>query len=242
MPNHRNRAIAAAVAVLGLTAAAPASAQTVVQPGASIAADGSGYCTANWIYRDSAGTQYVGTAAHCVESVGQTVRLAQTSLGARGPAIGPVAFLGNADQPGRDYAFIRIDNVALTVDPDLKGHPGIPTGVSGGAKGDLMQFSGHGVGFHATQPTREERVGVLNHTDGVEHQILGGVAPGDSGGPVANLTQGGTAFGIVNTVGVGVNSRALTVATVGEGGADLPFVLSDAAARGFAVDLVPSDG
>ena len=76
-----------------------------------------------------------------------------------------------------------------------------------------MQFSGNGVGFHLTQPTREQRVGVLNATDGVEHDITGPVSPGDSGGPVADLTDGNTAFGIVDTVGVGVNPDALTVVT-----------------------------
>jgi hypothetical protein len=78
---------------------------------------------------------------------------------------------------------------------------------------------------------------VLNQTDGVEHDILGGVSPGDSGGPVADLTYGNTAFGIVDTVGVGVNSDALTVVTAGEGGANLDFVLRDAAAHRFPITL-----
>ena len=81
-----------------------------------------------------------------------------------------------------------------------------------------MQFSGNGVGFHLTQPTREQRVGVLNATDGVEHDITGPVSPGDSGGPVADLTDGNTAFGIVDTVGVGVNPDALTVVTPARAG------------------------
>ena len=227
-------------AALTLPAAAPAAAQTI-QPGASIVADGS-YCTLNWIY-DGSGTQagkvYAGTAAHCVEEVGQVVSLATSSLGSSIERIGTVAFMGDAEQPGRDYAFIEIDAGDLgKVDAALKGHPEIPTGVSRGyAEGDLIQFSGHGVGFHVSQPTREERVGVLNWSDGVEHGVLGAVTPGDSGGPVANRTDGNTAFGIVNTVGAGVNSSALTVVTAGEGGANLDFVLADAASRGFTVTL-----
>ena len=93
-----------------------------------------------------------------------------------------------------------------------------------------------------TQPTREARIGILNWTDGVEHLVLGPVISGDSGGPVANVTDGNTALGIVNTVGVGVNSDALTVVTPGEGGANLDFVLQDAAARGFTVALKTVSG
>ena len=80
-------------------------------------------------------------------------------------------------------------------------------------------------------------MGVLNATDGVEHDVLGAVTPGDSGRPVGNVTDGNTAFGIVNTVGVGANTDALTVVTAGEGGANLDFVLQDAASRGFSVTL-----
>lgn len=237
---YRTLAATAGTAIALLASGASASAQTI-QPGAPIVADGS-FCTLNWIYDGSgaqAGKTYAGTAAHCVASVGQEVSLATTTLGSAVERIGQVAFLGNADEPGRDYAFIEIDTEDLgQVSAALKGHPAIPTGVStNAAKGDLIQFSGYGTGFHATQPTREARVGVLNFTDGVEHLVLGAVTPGDSGGPVANITDGNTALGIVNTVGVAVNGGALTVGHAGEGGNDLTFVLSDAAARGFSVSL-----
>ena len=232
---------AVAVAVLA-TSAAPALAQKI-QPGEAIVADGS-YCTLNWIYDGQgaqAGKVYGGTAAHCVASVGQEVSLATGALGSEIERIGQVAFLGDADAPGRDYAFIEIDAADLgKVDPSLKGHPEIPTGVSTSAtaqQGDTIQFSGHGVGFTLTQPTREQRIGILNWTDGVEHLVLGPVISGDSGGPVANVTDGNKALGIVNTVGVAVNSGALTVVHAGEGGNNLEFVLSDAAQRGFTVAL-----
>jgi hypothetical protein len=54
---------------------------------------------------------------------------------------------------------------------------------------------------------------------------------------VASVSDGNTAFGIVDTVGAGVNSGALTVVTAGEGGANLDFVLQDAAARGLSLTL-----
>lgn len=232
-----------AVAALALTAAPAAAAEPKIQPGESIVADGS-YCTLNWIYDGTgaqAGQVFAGTAAHCVTGVGQEVSLATGSLGDPIERIGEVAFTGHPDEHGRDYAFIRIDAEDLPqVDPALKGHPAIPTGVSTqatAALGDLMQFSGNGVGFHATQPTRESRIGVLNWTDGTEHEATGAVTPGDSGGPIANITDGNKAYGIVDTVGVGVNSDALHVITAGEGGANLEFVLADAASRGFTVAL-----
>src|SRR5215208_6911883 len=223
---------AATAIVAALALPSSASAQTI-QPGSSIESEGS-YCTLNWIF-DGGGGPYAGTAAHCVSGEGAVVNLATGSLGSVVARIGTVALRGDPDTDGRDYAIIRIDPaVAGQLNPALAGHADIPTGVSHGyAKGDLMQFSGRGVGFDATAPTREQRVGLLNAIDGGHHDILGGVTPGDSGGPVADLTDGNTAFGIVDTVGVGVNTGALTVATVGEGGANLDFVLQDAAAHGL---------
>jgi hypothetical protein len=243
MPTRTLRAAAVAAAAVALAAAPASAAEPKIQPGESIVADGA-YCTLNWIYDGTgaeAGQVFAGTAAHCVTGVGQEVSLAAGSLGDPIERIGEVAFVGNADEHGRDYAFIRIDDEDLPqVDAALKGHPAIPTGVSTQATaslGDVMQFSGNGVGFHLTQPTRESRVGILNWTDGSEHEATGPVTPGDSGGPIANVTDGNKAYGIVDTVGVGINADALHVVTAGEGGANLEFVLADAASRGFSVEL-----
>jgi hypothetical protein len=100
-----------------------------------------------------------------------------------------------------------------------------------------MQFSGHGIATDATPPTQQQRVGILNAIDGGHHDILGVVTPGDPGGPVADISDGKTAFGIVDTVGVGVDTGALTLATAGEGGSNLDFVLQDAAAHGLSLTL-----
>jgi hypothetical protein len=231
------RILALAAATAALAAPAVASAQEI-QPGESITMGGS-FCTLNWIYDGPDGDVYAGTAAHCVAGVGQEVSLATGSLGQPIERIGEVAFVGDESQPGRDYAFIEIDPEQLDkVSPAMKGHPSIPTGLSTDYQnGDLMQFSGNGVGFHATGITREQRAGVLNWTDGIEHQIVGAVSFGDSGGPVGNLTDGNTAFGIATTLGAGVNSDAMTVVTAGEGGENLDFVLDDAASHGFPVEL-----
>src|SRR4051794_1568039 len=232
----QKRLLAATAVVAALALPASASAQTI-QPGSSIESEGS-FCTLNWIF-DGSGGPYAGTAAHCVSGVGAVVNLATGSLGSTVERIGTVALRGDPDTPGRDYALIRVDSERVgELNPALAGHPNIPTGVSHNyAKGNVMQFSGNGVGFHLAAPTREQRVGVLNAIDGGHHDILGAVTPGDSGGPVADVTDGNTAFGVVDTVGVGVNTGALTVATAGEGGSNLDFVIQDAAAHGLSVTL-----
>jgi hypothetical protein len=227
-----SRVLFVAVLLAGIVAVAPPSgAAPVIQPGASITMDGS-YCTLNWIY-DGGGGPYGGTAAHCVDGVGQRVSLSTTSLGTAILEFGTVALY----RPNLDYALIRIDpeDVGL-VSPAMKGHPNIPAGVSTvdtAAVGDLMQFSGHGVGFHATTVTQEQRRGVLGYNDGEQHFIYGPVTFGDSGGPVADISDGNKAFGIANTLGV-----ALTpLPQAGEGGLSLDALLADAASQGFAVQV-----
>jgi hypothetical protein len=87
----------------------------------------------------------------------------------------------------------------------------------------------------SASPANAHAEDVLNRFGGDEHGVLGAVTPGDSIGSVATVSDVGAAFGIVDTVGVGVNSNALTIATPGDGAAKLTFILDDAAARGFTV-------
>jgi hypothetical protein len=236
----KSRTIAAACAVAALLAtAAPASAQSeTIQPGVAIEADGS-YCTLAWIFYGPGG-QYGSTAAHCVAGTGQVVNLAEGALLGTLGRIGTVAFRGDENVPGRDYAFIKLDDAVLPrVSGALKGWPAIPTGISTSATaqgGDVIQFSGHGVGFSYTQPTQEQRKGVLNVVDdgNGEHTVIGPVISGDSGGPVADVTDGNKALGIVNTVGVGVNTDGFVPVHAGEGGVNLEHALADAAAHGFS--------
>lgn len=211
----------------------------VIQPGVSITMGGS-FCTLNWIYDGAGaleGSVFGGTAGHCVDEVGQDVALATGSLGEPIATFGDVAYIDD----DLDYAFIEIrPEFHATVDPSMKGHPEFPTGVSTtqtATPGDLIQFSGHGVGFHLTPETQESRVGVLNFNDGTQHYVVGPVTNGDSGGPVGDITDGNKALGIVNTITVGVNSDALLVVLAGEGGVSLEGMLADAADGGFPVAL-----
>lgn len=227
----RTRTIRSFLAILafvaGLGVSARSSAAAVIQPGAPIVA-GNLLCTLNWIY-DGPGGPYAGTAGHCVEGVGQRVALDEAG-GAPG-GFGSVALISSE----LDYALIRVDAAELgNVSPTMRGHPNIPQGVSTidtSSVGDTMQFSGYGAVVDLTKGTREQRRGVLGYNDGEQHYIYGVVTPGDSGGPVADVTDGSKAFGIVTTIGAG----ATPMPQAGEGGVSLDGLLSDAAANGFPV-------
>jgi hypothetical protein len=231
-----SRPLVVVAITLGVLGIGPSSqAAGVIQPGVSIKT-GEGYCTLNWIY-DGAGPQagkvFAGTARHCVSGVGQRVSLSTTSLGTSLGGFGSVAYVSHA----LDYSLIEIDTAHLaSVNPAVAGHPSIPSGVSVGARakvGDVMQFSGHGVGFNLTSATQQERMGILGYNDGRHHYIYGPVTPGDSGGPVADVTDGNKAFGIVDTVGV----AATPAPQAGEGGVSLDGLLKDAAKHGFPVTV-----
>jgi hypothetical protein len=204
-------------------AAVPASAGAI-QPGDYHETD-AGACTLSFVY-DGGGGPYMGTAAHCVESVGQDVRLMD------GRVFGDVALIGNADVTTQDYAFIQVRPAFVgEVSPAVKGHPTLPRGgfttPSQTASGDRVQLSGHGLGFGATQPTREQRQAVLGFDDDELYDVTGPLIFGDSGGPLVHLPTG-RALGIVSRLCVGVCS---------EEGPTVQGILAKAAARGFSVTL-----
>jgi hypothetical protein len=224
-------------AVLVAGSAMPAAAAThVIQPGSSITMGGS-FCTLNWIYDGAgrrAGTVYAGTAGHCVSGKGQKIKLASGSLGTAVETIGVVAYKSKK----LDYALIRLaSSVRSQVKAAMAGHPGIPAGVAGTSAtkvGDVCQFSGHGVATDGTTLTQQQRVGVLVSNTRTQHYCDGVVTPGDSGGPVADVTAGNKALGIVNTVGVATDGR---LPSAGEGGVSLPGLLADANAHGYPVHV-----
>jgi hypothetical protein len=225
-PRSRALLLACAVGAMTILVGKPASAPPVIQPGVGIVS-GDSQCTLNWIY-DGPGGPYGGTAAHCVSGSGARVELL-----ADGTSFGTVAIFNE----NLDYALIRVDAEDVGfINPALKGHPTIPAGVSTVSTarvGDTMQFSGYGVATSPLGQTRESRTGTLGYNDGTQHYIYGAVSPGDSGGPVADRTDGLKAFGIVNTVGV----AATPVPQAGEGGLSLDALLADAAARGTPVTV-----
>ena len=89
-------------------------------------------CTANFIFTDGS-SQYVGTARHCTDRVGQevTMQLDTTTIG----VVGTVAKMTSGEGvPGNDWALIKIDPAVAAkwgVDPAMPvigGPQGVYTG------------------------------------------------------------------------------------------------------------------
>ena len=225
----RNLALAL-IAALGVSFApvTPAEAAVAIQPGTYIESN-VGLCTTNFVYDGTggkAGKVYIGTAAHCVERVGDDVALADT-----GETFGDVAALGDQDSDNTDWALIEVRAAfAPRVSPAVKGHPQYPTGVTTSTQtltGDAVQLSGYGVGFSATGPTREKRVGTLSFDDPEVHGVVAPLIFGDSGGPLVHVATG-RALGLVSRLCVG---------SCTEVGPTIEGVLAKAAAKGFTVSV-----
>jgi len=198
-----------------------------IQPGDQISTTVGG-CTLNFIYDGTAGQAgkvYGGTAAHCVSSKGQEVKLGS------GEVFGTVAHIGNADVSKDDYAFIEIlPSQVGRVSAAMKGNPTYPKGVATPAEttvGDQVQLSGYGVGFGLTQPTQERRIGVVTYDDADTHEVIAPLIFGDSGGPLVHV-KSGKAYGIVSRLCVGLCE---------EEGPTVQGLLAKAAANGFSVTL-----
>jgi hypothetical protein len=219
------RTLQAALAALVLAIALPGAAQAAVtlQPGAYHETD-AGSCTLNFVY-DGGGTTYLGTAAHCVSSIGQRVRDID------GVEFGSVAFIGDANTTQWDFAFIRVDPEDLSrVSPAVKGHPAYPKGSTvptDTLSGDTIQLSGYGLGYDTTPTTQEKRTAVMGFDDPELYDVTGPIHWGDSGGPLVHVRTG-KALGIVSRLCAGACS---------EEGPTVQGILAKAASRGFAVTL-----
>ena len=216
-----------AVVVAGfvaLTCAPGASAQELIQPGAYHETS-VGACTLSFVYSGPSGQTLLGTAAHCVDRVGETVRDID------GVSWGKVAFIGDADDTAEDFAFIAVDSEDLSrVRNGVKGHPQYPTGFtrsSETALGDVIQQSGYGLGFDLTAPTREQRKAVLTFDDASIWGIAGLMNFGDSGGPLIHVRTG-KALGIESRICIGVCT---------DEGPTVEGILNRAAAARFPVTL-----
>jgi hypothetical protein len=222
---HLRKTLLAAAATIVTAAAAPTAAQAAVtlQPGAYHETD-AGSCTLNFAYTGG-GNTYLGTAAHCVESIGQRVRDIE------GVEFGSVAFIGDADTTEWDFAFIAVDAEDLgRVSPAVKGHPTFPRGSTTPAEtltGDMIQLSGYGLGYGTTPTTRERRQAVMGFDDTEYYTVSGPIHWGDSGGPLVHIGTG-KALGIVSRLCAG---------TCSEMGPTVQGILAKAASRGFPVTL-----
>lgn len=220
----------AALAATGLAIvpASPARAAVTIQPGVYIETS-IGLCTANFVYDGTgskAGITYIGTAAHCIDKVGDDVKLADS-----GEVFGDVAAFGSADGDSTDWALIQIRSAFLSrVSAAVKGHPQYPTGVTTHTQtivGDAVQLSGYGLGFSTTGATREKRVGTLSFDDPEVHAVAAPIIYGDSGGPLVHIPTG-RALGLVSRLCIG---------TCTEIGPTIEGTLAKAAAKGFTTSV-----
>ena len=208
-----------------ILAVAPAAAQAAVtlQPGAYHETD-AGSCTLNFVYLGG-GTTYLGTAAHCVDSIGQRVRDIE------GVEFGSVAFIGDENDTAWDFAFIRVDAEDIgRTSAAVKGWPAYPTGSTVPADtltGDSIQLSGYGLGYSTTKQTQEQRTALHAFDDTEVYAVNGPIHWGDSGGPLVHKRTG-RALGIVSRLCIG---------TCTEEGPTVQGILAKAAASGFAVTL-----
>jgi hypothetical protein len=206
-------------------AVAPAAAQGAVtlQPGAYHETD-AGSCTLNFAY-SGGGKTYLGTAAHCVASIGQRTRDIE------GVEFGSVAFIGDANSTAWDFAFIEVDAEDLSrVSAAVKGWPAYPKGSTVPADtvlGDSIQLSGYGLGYGTTKATQEQRTAVFASDDASIYRVNGPIHWGDSGGPLVHKLTG-KALGIVSRLCAGACT---------EEGPTVQGILAKAASRGFPVTL-----
>jgi len=209
---------------LAFAAAPAAQAAVTLQPGAYHETD-AGSCTLNFAYTGPSGETLLGTAAHCVDKVGQRVRDLD------GVEFGSVSFIGDPDVTEWDFAFIKVDDGAIArVSAAVKGHPQYPVGStvpSDTVVGDEIQLSGYGLGYGTTKTTQEKRQAVFGSDDHEWYSVTGPIHWGDSGGPLVHIYTK-KALGIVSRLCAGVCS---------EMGPTVQGILAKAAASGYSVTL-----
>lgn len=171
-------------------------------------------CTLNFVFDGEgalAGKVYIGTAAHCVERVGEP---ASTPGAAK---FGKVVYTGDFDGDGNGVPGVQMDFALIEVFaafharvlPDVLGHAGMPTGYTTSettSTGDLLYISGHGMAVGTLAPTRENRTGVLV-SDTSEGFVADTLAVwGDSGGGILHFD--GRAMGVVSQYAFGATPPA----------------------------------
>jgi hypothetical protein len=198
---------------------APASSATV-HPGVMTFTDG-GQCTANFIYYDGSGNEYIGQAAHCSGTDGNTATDGCTSGSL--PTGTPVEVDG-ASKPGtmvynswltmqqlgetnpdvcayNDLALVKLDPADYgKVNPSIPFWGG-PTGVGAGAAGENTYTYGNSSlrgGVTALSPKQGKILAV--DADGWSYNVYTATPgiPGDSGS--AFLNASGQAMGVLSTV------------------------------------------
>jgi len=186
-------------------------------------------CTANFVFTDGA-SRYIGTARHCVDSIGQevTMQVDTTTLA----TVGTVSHMTSGQgEPGNDWALVRIDPAVAAkwgVDPRVPVVGG-PNGIFTGCDLQAVKYYGHGYGVLVAQGKPEFGVATNWYDDGYGWTGFG--APGDSGSPV--LVADGRAAG---------NFTHLIVDIGQYPGSDHAGMRITRAMQQFGVSLVNADG
>lgn len=162
---------------------------TGIRPGALL----SGICTASFVFEDSVGDTYLGTAGHCFPN-GATVSIPGVG------AIGTVVYSINGGV-GADFALIKINASKLSlVSPEMCNWAG-PTGTFNGVGflGEPTVQTGHGSGVGIPTilvvPPPRPKTGVGLSWGATSFTWVGSSIPGDSGSAIR--TEVGDALGTV---------------------------------------------
>jgi hypothetical protein len=219
---------------LGAPTWAPAS-SAAVHPGVQTVTDG-GQCTANFVFYDGAGNEYIGQAAHCSGTDGNTATDGCTSGSL--PTGTPVE-VGGASQPGtmvynswltmqqlgeanpdtcafNDLALVKLNAADFgKVNPSIPFWGG-PTGVGTGAAGENTYTYGNSSlrgGVTTLSPKQGKVLSV--DANGWSYNVYTATPgiPGDSGS--AFLNASGQAMGVLSTVQIAPLAGSNGVGDVG---------------------------
>ncbi|SRR5581483_189150 len=209
-----------------------------------------------------AGKVYVGTAAHCIAgdrsaTLDHVTGISQQGTNNGGYLLGhtdaasfaTVAYIGDYGDsvnggtsvengiPGTqlDFALLEVKPAYVSrVVGEVRGHPGMPSGVTHYTEtslGDPLLHSGHGVAYSDVQVLRENHVGVLYSDTPTSYVEVGSTVPGDSGGPILHEPTG-KALGIVSGSVAGVQLPPYQ-----DNGPTVEGVLAEIGGLGFPVTL-----
>ena len=222
-------AVLAASGIAALAAAGPAMAwapagTATIHPGVQTVTDGSGQCTANFIFQDGSNT-YIGQAAHC-SSTGEPTEM--DGCTSESLPLGTKVEIAGASKPGtmvynswlamqavgetnpdvcayNDLALVRIDPADVAdVNPSIP-HFGGPvglntTGTSAGSK--VYSYGNSSLRQGITLLSPKEGFSLESSANGWTHTVytLTPGIPGDSGS--AFLDAQGRAVGVLSTVAI----------------------------------------
>ncbi|MEA2704433.1 MAG: hypothetical protein QOD63_2378 [Actinomycetota bacterium] len=201
LAGHPCRLLQVAAPTAGSRVVAPLSCPGV-RPGAAIVSP-IGLCTLNFLFQGSDGSDYIGTAGHCLLE-GSDVRQAVF-----GPGTGPLALDGAGARIGtfayaaldneRDFSLIRLDP-GVSASPEACGFGG-PTSLDTGPIPPLtsLHYVAQGSFTGDLAPARTQ---LTLSEDALSVTSLGLASPGDSGGPVVRAD--GRAAGILVATGPGL--------------------------------------